>query len=532
MQNTQIESVQINEALILEATRILTKAGPTEQKIVGVLRLLSEWANLYYGRVLLPSYSANALQTVYSYGLNRERLQRGDYNVSFDQGLTGAVWRTGQLALVTNVMDEPIFLTRIAEPINGEKAGIGFISIPIVTDGKVIGVLSVQRRNDNARLYSYDVDLLRVIAAMIGSALLLMCQPLQYHASIETLHQEDERLHQLCAENGIIGNSPSLLAAVKQIENAKNSDAPILLLGESGTGKEMFAAMVHKLSYRQHGPYVPLNCAAIPDQLLESELFGHEKGSFTGAHKSKKGKLQQAEGGTLFLDEIGDMPLDLQVKLLRVLQDKKVQPVGGDAPVPVNFRIITATHVNFKQAVESGRFRLDLFFRLNVMPVSLPPLRERISDIPLLSLYFLERYQGMYRRQLSFTAGVMERLQSYSWPGNIRQLQNVIERAVLQADGSLLSAEMIEQMLAHESEMHPRREPALTEQKMSPQLKAVETANNNERDMRYRPYSRVDINERDHIMATLQRTGGNQTRAAELLGMTLRQFRYRMSKLA
>src|SRR6185436_11511472 len=153
MKNTQIESVQINEALILEATRILTKAGPTEQKIVGVLRLLSEWANLYYGRVLLPSYSANALQTVYSYGLNRERLQRGDYNVSFDQGLTGAVWRTGQLALVTNVMDEPIFLTRIAEPINGEKAGIGFISIPIVTDGKVIGVLSVQRRNDNARLY-------------------------------------------------------------------------------------------------------------------------------------------------------------------------------------------------------------------------------------------------------------------------------------------------------------------------------------------------------------------------------------------
>jgi Nif-specific regulatory protein len=563
MQTTYTEHAQVNDALILQATRLITKAGPPEQKIVGLLRLLAEWAHLYYGRVLLPNYAANELQAAYSYGLNPERLQRGEYSVAFNEGLTGAVWRSGQLALVTNVMDEPIFLTRIAEPINGKKTGVGFISLPIIADGKIIGVLSVQRNNDQPRLYSQDVDLLRVIAWMMGSALLLMCQPVQYHVSIETLHQEDDRLRELCTANGIIGSSPALLAAVKQIDNAKNSDAPILLLGESGTGKEMFASMIHQLSRRGKGGYIALNCAAIPDQLLESELFGHEKGSFTGAHKNKKGKLQQADGGTLFLDEIGDMPLDLQVKLLRVLQDRKVNPVGGDSPVDVDFRIITATHINLKQAVESGRFRLDLFFRLNVVPVSLPPLRDRSSDIPSLTNYFLERYQGMYRRNLSVTAGVMERLQSYMWPGNIRQLQNVLERAVLQTEGSLITAEQIDRMLIDEGDMPFQRSPQPTQAlTVVPQLPVSTTVpsplpaqelhsiespvlfdrrssdrkfshqNQDKQEASYRPYLRVDSHDRDRIMEILSSTGGNQTRAAELLGLTVRQLRYRLRKLA
>jgi Nif-specific regulatory protein len=378
-----------------------------------------------------------------------------------------------------------------------------------------------------------------------------MCQPVQYHVSIETLHQEDDRLRQLCAANGIIGGSPALLAAVKQIDNAKNSDAPILLLGESGTGKEMFASMIHQLGRRSKGGYVALNCAAIPDQLLESELFGHERGSFTGAHRNKKGKLQQADGGTLFLDEIGDMPLDLQVKLLRVLQDRKVQPVGGDSPVDVDFRIITATHINLKQAVESGRFRLDLFFRLNVVPVSLPPLRDRSSDIPALTSFFLERYQGMYRRQLSLTTGVMERLQGYAWPGNIRQLQNVLERAVLQTEGSLITAEQVDRMLADEADMPYQRTPQVAvpltvvpqnataapiagdvaERTLQPERRSTDRKPATTAVTPYRPYLRVDSSERERIMEILLSTGGNQTRAAELLGLTVRQLRYRLSKL-
>lgn len=177
MQPPYTEHAQINDALILQATHLVAKAGSTEHKIVGLLHLLAEWADLHYGRVMLPNYAASELQAAYSYGLDRDRLQRGDYNVAFDEGLTGAVWRSGRLALVTDIMDEPIFLKRIAEPINGKKTGVGFIALPIIANGKIIGVLSVQRSSDQARLYSQDVDLLRVIAWMVGSTLLQMCQP-------------------------------------------------------------------------------------------------------------------------------------------------------------------------------------------------------------------------------------------------------------------------------------------------------------------------------------------------------------------
>jgi Nif-specific regulatory protein len=526
------EHLQINDALILEATRVIASQSVHEQKIPALLRLLSEWAHLHCGRVLMPNYAIGELQVAFSYGLNRERLQSGEYSVPFNQGLTGAVWRTGQLALVTDVMDEPMFLTRIAEPLNGNKAGVGFISAPIIMDGKPIAVLSVQRRSEERRLYSQDVDLLRVIAGMMASVLVLLEQRGQMSSLLcEGSHDpEHERLHQLCETYGIIGRSQVLMAAVKQIDNAKYSDAPILLLGESGTGKEMFAQMIHRLSARSNGPYVPLNCAAIPEQLLESELFGHEKGSFTGAHRNKKGKLQQASEGTLFLDEIGDLQLDLQVKLLRVLQDRQVEPVGGDKPVQVNFRIITATHINLRKAIEAGRFRLDLFFRLNVVPIYLPPLRERTGDIPLLVDFFLQRYQGMYRRNLTMGTGTMDRLCHYPWPGNIRQLQNVIERAVLQAEGPWISDRQIEQILADEGgfplgtvESSVANRASAPEEFAAP-LVVAEIP-------RYRPYTRVENGQRQHIEQALKQTGGNQTRAAALLGLTLRQLRYRVMKL-
>jgi Nif-specific regulatory protein len=530
----------INDALILEATRQLASQSPAEQRINGVLRLLSEWAQLHYGRVLLPNFRTNTLQVAYAYGLSRERLARGDYDVPFDQGLTGAVWRSGQVALVTDVMDEPIFLTRIAEPVAGQKSGIGFISVPVLIEGKPIGVLSAQRHRESDRLYSQDVDLLRIVASMIASTLLVAQQRNQHlHAEPEREEGENERLRQLCAEHGIVGTSAALLSAVRRIYSARNSDAPVLLLGESGSGKEMFAQMLHRISRRARGAYIPLNCAAIPSQLLESELFGHEKGSFTGAHRNKKGKLQQADGGTLFLDEIGDMQLDLQAKLLRVLQDRKVEPVGGDHPVEVNFRLITATHINLKRAVEAGQFRLDLFFRLNVIPVLLPPLRERASDIPLLADHFLNRYRTMYRRHLNFTAGAIDLMNGYSWPGNIRQLQNVIERAVLQADGPLIDAGQIGTILADESGIPVSTATSSASAGAAPAAEMLDDElpppalpPRLARAPRTRSsYTRVEQRDVQIIRDALTRTGGNQTRAAALLGMSLRQLRYRLAKL-
>ncbi len=540
MPASQTRQLQINDALILEATRLLASQSKAEQRISGVLRLLSEWAQLHYGRVLLPNFRTNSLQVAYAYGLTRERLARGDYDVPFDQGLTGSVWRSGQVALVTDVMDEPIFLTRIAEPVAGQKSGIGFISVPVLIEGKPIGVLSAQRHRESERLYSQDVDLLRIVASMFASTLLVAQQRNQHlQAEPERDEGESDRLRQLCGEHGIVGTSAPLLNAVRRIDSAKNSDAPILLLGESGSGKEMFAQMVHKLSQRARGAYIPLNCAAIPSQLLESELFGHEKGSFTGAHRNKKGKLQQADGGTLFLDEIGDMQLDLQAKLLRVLQDRKVEPVGGEHPVDVNFRLITATHINLKRAVEAGRFRLDLFFRLNVIPVLLPPLRERASDLPLLADHFLNRYRAMYRRHLNFTAGAIDLMNGYSWPGNIRQLQNVIERAVLQAEGPLIDAGQIGSILADESGIpistatsSASAGAAPAAEMLDDELPQPTLPSRLARQPRIRSsYTRVEQRDVQIIRDALTRTGGNQTRAAEQLGMSLRQLRYRLAKL-
>ncbi|ANJ66784.1 hypothetical protein A9404_04810 [Halothiobacillus diazotrophicus] len=539
---------EVNSALLLEVSRLMSKSEASSgHKIRGVLSLLSRWANLHYGRIMLPNYGQRALEVAYSYGLPTDRIAAGKYTVPFDQGLTGFAWRTGQVALITDVLDEPIFIQRIAEPIEGSMAKIGFICIPVNIDGRVCGVLSIQRRANPRRSYSEDVDLLRIIASMIGPVLMNMrhkAQPVSYLPA--QLDHDGDRFVRMSESNSIIGSSPSLLSAVKEIDQVKDSEAPIMLLGESGTGKEMFARMAHRESQRRDKPFICINCASIPEALLESELFGHEKGSFTGAYRRQKGKIEQAHEGTLFLDEIGDMPLDLQAKLLRVLQDKEIQAIGSDRPQHVNFRLITATHVNLAEAIRDGRFRLDLYYRINVIPIHLPALRKRPEDIGLLAQHFLDHYAQLYDRNVSFTQGVYEELRTYAWPGNIRQLQNVIERAVLKASGQLIGAEQIGSILQIERSMHqasqsqsPLRDDA------RPVLSARESDLYQARHSGFadpeqdpgreesakRSYMRICDHDSEQIRAALIRTSGNQAQAARLLGMTARQFRYRLAKL-
>ncbi len=516
----------IHVALLTEVARVMSRAMVSEHKIMHVLQLLSLWADLHFARVLLPNYQSRQLEIAYANGLPRERVDAGLYTVSFDQGLTGYVWRSGQVALVADTLSEPMFLHRIVEPINGSTDHIGFISVPIIIDGKAIGVLSVQRVANPRRRYADDVDLLRVIAMMLGPVL----QSVNHRArSISRvpghLDRDSERLIRLCESHGIIGSGRALLSAIREIDQVKDSDAPLLLLGESGTGKEMFAGMAHRESRRRKEPFICINCASIPESLLESELFGHEKGSFTGAFRRQAGKIEQADGGTLFLDEIGDMPLDLQAKLLRVLQDKQIQPIGSDRPKRVDFRLITATHVNLAEAVRSGRFRLDLYYRLNVIPVSLPPLRQRREDIPRLAQHFLNHYGELYDRSLHFTQDGFDRLQEFDWPGNIRQLQNVIERSVLRAEGQWLGSAQMDDILRGEM---MSVEPPATDAPRNPPVAGL-PANAAEADRR--TYSWVQDSDRDAIATALEKSGGNQSRAAKLLGMTPRQLRYRLKKL-
>lgn len=525
---------RINHVIISESAKLIGKAITTQEKIEGVLKLLAKWAGLYYGRVLLPDYVYNELQVAYQHGLTKEKIEAGKYTVPFDKGLSGFVWRSGQADLIIDINNESRFLRRIAEPLDGSSDNISFISIPIVAEGATIGILSAQRSALQKRPYSCDIDLMKIIAALFGPILFHVqqrAQPFTYKQN--QLDRKSVDLMKLCESHGLIGHSKSMLDSVQKVNNIRNSDAPVLLLGESGTGKEMFANMIHKESRRKHGPYVAINCASIPETLLESELFGHEKGSFTGAAKQKIGKIQRADGGTLFLDEIGDMPMDLQVKLLRVLQAKTIEPIGGNKPIPVDFRIITATNVNLKKAIEAGRFRLDLYFRLNVVPIYLPPLRERKGDIPKLTDYLLKKLNEVYDTNLSLTQGALNRMEKYAWPGNIRQLENVLERSVLNTESPWITEDLLNKILNDEempnkpfSDITSLREQNLVTPPAPAETQALPPGKSS------RPYQRINHDEREVIFNALKNAKGNQVRAAEMLDMTARQFRYRLAKLS
>lgn len=338
----------------------------------------------------------------------------------------------------------------------------------------------------------------------------------------------------------IIGRSAAMQRVLETVFKVARSDSSVLILGESGTGKELIASAIHRLSPRAERAYVPLNCSAIPDNLLESDLFGHEKGAFTGADRRRQGKFEYAEGGTIFLDEIGDMAHPLQAKLLRVLQDKRFAPLGGNELKEVNVRIIAATNKNLQQAVREGVFRLDLYYRLNVLPVSIPPLRERTEDIPDLLHHFVElanRTQGV-STPCYLTPDLLRFLCQYPWPGNVRQLQNIVERlVVMRGGGSLSLAELPREMLDQTAEdlspinMADRPKNSVTKPQMLPPKDGLPMSRAQEGEIRYPeqfgalPETGIDLPryieelENTLIMQALERTGNNRNQAAKLLGL-------------
>jgi transcriptional regulator with PAS, ATPase and Fis domain len=338
----------------------------------------------------------------------------------------------------------------------------------------------------------------------------------------------------------IVGRSAGMLKVLETVGKVARSDSSVLILGESGTGKELIAAAIHRLSHRSHKQFVPLNCSAIPDNLLESDLFGHEKGAFTGADRKKIGKFQFAQGGTIFLDEIGDMPQTLQAKLLRVLQDKKCAPLGGNELMEVDVRIIAATNMNLDQAVKKSSFRLDLYYRLNVLPIHIPPLRERTEDIPDLLEHFVEtanRVQSV-TSPCFLTDDVVRALVSFRWPGNIRQLQNVVERLVVMKGGGAIGVndlprELLDQIDESRVEPAPFDEPSakarmpspLPHKTTMPLGRPGDKAPIFPQSFGALPSDGMDLQgfieglENDLIRQALERTGNNRNQAAKLLGL-------------
>jgi len=326
-------------------------------------------------------------------------------------------------------------------------------------------------------------------------------------SDIETV--EPKNLYLL---DNLVGQSKRMLEVYKSIRKVSQSKATVLLRGETGTGKELIAGAVHYNSSRAQRPFIKLNCAALPETLLENELFGHEKGAFTGAGELRRGRFELADGGTLFLDEIGDMPPTIQVKLLRVLQETSFERLGGDKTIEVDVRVIAATHRDMEEAIRDGSFREDLYWRLNVVPIFLPPLRERKEDIPLLIGYFLNRFNKENHKKVDISSGLIHLMMDYNWPGNVRELENCIERLVILTENERVTFDNIpETIRIYFQDMQAVSATAI--------LKKPESLP-----------GRIESLEKEQIIQALEKCGWVQARAARMLGLTPRQIAYKMTK--
>jgi Nif-specific regulatory protein len=511
--------------LVRECIRLMGRSLEPDRAIREMLHLLSELLGLNRGRVVLPDPARGDLAIRYAYGLTAKEVARGRY--ALREGITGRVMQSGEPLLVQDIDGEPAYLARAVARATLPQETVSFIVLPIEVDGRVGGVLGVHRLRSRHRQLADDMAILRTVATLIGQILQVNRLVSERTANLEDenrrLRQALEQGQQTPIMHGIVGRSPLLARALRQLEQVAGSDASVLLLGESGTGKELFAQALHRMSARAGQSFVKVNCAAIPDTLFEAELFGHEKGAFTGAVQARAGRFEQADGGTLFLDEIGDLPLNLQVKLLRVLQEQVIERVGSQREIRIDVRIVAATHRDLQKLVAEGRFRADLFYRLNVIPIQLPSLRERPEDIKHLVLHFLEQLNVSHGRQVALQPGAMASLVAYPWPGNIRQLYNVLERVVLLAEGSQVGESAVDYALVTEAQGQPldipQRRIVDAAERTGPAQSAV------------REWRSVGSEEAAAIRAALSAANGNKSRAAQVLGLTLRQLNYRIAKL-
>jgi len=554
----QLDIANQSEYIVIkEAAEQIEKAYEPEKAVHTILSLISRQMGLNRGRVLLQENTSGYLYTAYAYGLTKEEIAQGRFAIS--EGISGKVMHSGSPIIVADIDREDDYLFRTVDRSTLPQETVAFIASPIVRNGVTVGVLAVNRLSKRPRSLDRDLSILKLMSLFISEILAVNAmieQQTQY------LKEENEQLRAMAlgqgSQYGIIGESAALRSALNKVSRATNTAVTVLLKGESGTGKERFSRMLHLASHRQDGPFIAINCAAIPPDLLESELFGHEKGAFTGATQTKQGKIELANNGTLFLDEIGDLDFGLQAKLLRVLEERCVTRVGGTKQIHVDTRIIVASHKDLHEAVNHGHFRLDLFYRLNVFPIELPPLRERDGDIRLLARHFLNQANQEYHTSAIYDKGAMSFLETYEWPGNIHQLENVVKRAVLMADnGRLISAKLIEKIIQEESAIiHGGHVKPIENERIPPsRIEAwppQQDSNHPERANPYpsnqnnhqawsntqpstddrRAYWPVSEDESDQLKQALEMARGNKTRAALLLNMTPRQFSYRMKKLA
>jgi len=403
--------------------------------------------------VLFEKDNINRLSVFSAYNLTEEEASRGIYKVG--EGVVGKVVENGRAISVPNINNDNLFLNRMKIKRDKTKP-ISFTAVPIKISGIVFGVLAFEKYFISLKLLKDEEDMLFLISGIIANKVKIYKKMSEEKSILleENINLKKE-LYEKYGFDNIVGKNKKMQHIFELIKMVADSNSSILITGESGTGKELVAKALHFNSGRKFGPFISINCAAIPDNLLESELFGYKKGAFTGAESDKKGKFFLADGGTLFLDEIGDMPLYLQAKLLRALQEKEIEPIGSELKVKINIRIVSATNKDPVSLVKTGKLREDLYYRLNVVEIKLPPLKDRRDDIPLLTQYFIEKYSNANKKKIKrVSPDALRILQAYHWPGNIRELENIIERAILLSKGNMIEIHDLPSFIINTDEYH------------------------------------------------------------------------------
>jgi len=491
-------------ALLYEISKAIGEHLDLKKSLYHVLEILSASMAMTRGTISLRDPVRDEIIIEVAHGLTPSAKRRGPFKVG--EGITGQVIETGQAVTIPIISNEPLFLDKTAARQRRAGQEVSYICVPVKRGNNVIGALSVDRIYDESYCLETGRRLLSIVAVMIAMHVI----------NLEAVRTEEKRLRKenqrLLAElenkyhiQNIVGNSNKMREVYQMISQVSQSNTNVLIRGESGTGKELVANSLHYNSLRAHQPFIKVNCAALPSSLIESELFGHEKGAFTGALRQKSGKFELAHKGTIFLDEIGSIAPDIQVALLRVIQAKEFERVGGHKTIRSDVRIVAATNKNLEQAVETGVFREDLYYRLNVFPIFMPPLRERKTDILLLSDHFLEKYARENKKNIRrFSTPAINMLADYHWPGNVRELENSIERAVLLCTDGVI----------HGYHLPPTLQTGTVSNTL-PSLSFDGAVENLEREM---------------IIDALKNTHGNIRRSAALLNTTIRKFAYKAEK--
>ena len=491
-------------SLLYDISQELDQSTDLQHVIQPVLKIMGDKLGFERGIVTLLNRQTDRLHIEASYGLTPEEMKRGKYRQG--EGVVGRVMETGQPTIIQDISKDEAYLGRTRSKDNRIPEETAYLCVPIRIESKTIGTLGVERQKLPENSLYEDMRLLSIIGSMIAQAVKVRrrVQEEKERLTSENIRLQEELKNRFKPDN-IIGNSAAMQEVYDLIYQVSGSEATVLIRGESGTGKELVAHAIHYNSPRAEKSFIKVNCAALPETVIESELFGHEKGAFTSAISKRQGRFELAHGGTIFLDEIGDLSPTTQVKLLRVLQEREFERVGGTETLKTNVRIVAATNRPLEDLMTTGEFREDLYYRLNVFPIHIPPLSDRKSDLILLADFFAEKYSksgGKNIKRISTPA--IELLMSYHWPGNVRELENCIERAVL---------------LSTDGVIHGNHLPPSLQSAESTGTKPGGTLE-----------SAVEALEKELILEALKSSNGNMAKAARALGLTERKIGLRVAK--